>query len=97
MNNGKEWKVMPRAGDDFFKKNSEYSREILQLLFNRGITDGKDIKDFLNAEKLETPNPFDLSDMGKAVDLIIDSMKRQEKIAIYGDYDADGITSSALL
>ena len=46
---------------------------------------------------METYDPFDLGDMEEAVDLIIDHIKKQEKIFVYGDYDADGITSSALL
>ena len=43
MNNEKKWKVLPRAEDGFIKKNPEYSREILQLLFNRGITDEREM------------------------------------------------------
>lgn len=57
-----------------------------------------DIQDFLSPtmHKYRT-DPYLLSDMEKAVERIIDAMKRKEKIMIFGDYDVDGVTSSYML
>ncbi len=66
------------------------------LLVSRGITDDEEIFRFFS-EECNLCNPYDLMDVDKAVDRIIDAMQKGEKIAIYGDYDADGITATALL
>jgi single-stranded-DNA-specific exonuclease len=68
-----------------------------QLLFNRGITSHEDMLAFLRADYHETPDPFTLIDMRRAVDRIRTALEQREHITIYGDYDADGVTSSALL
>jgi single-stranded-DNA-specific exonuclease len=65
-----------------------------RLLEARGIVDKNS---FLNPDYDSKIDPFDLSDMDKAVCRIKDSLKSQEKITIYGDYDVDGITSTVLL
>lgn len=57
-----------------------------------------EVHNFLNPTiKTSLPNPFDLLDMDKAVDKIIDAIKAGKKITVFGDYDVDGATSSALL
>ena len=67
------------------------------LLVNRGVTGLKGGQAFLNPSLDQLHDPFLLKDMGKAVDRIHQAIANQEKIFIYGDYDADGITSSSLL
>lgn len=88
---------MPQAREDFFKDKRGVNRLILQLLYNRGIKKKEDIKDFLEADRASDHDPFLFRNMEKAVDLIVEHIKKGNKIYIYGDYDADGITSSALL
>ena len=68
-----------------------------QLLFNRGITTAESALAYLGAESPTDTNPFALKDMDKAVMLIHEAVENNQKIAIYGDYDTDGVTSSALL
>ena len=97
MNYEKKWRVLPEAGEEFFKDKTGYNRLILQLLYNRGIQDSGEIKNFLEADRSSDHDPFLFQEMEKAVDLVIDHIKKGNKIYIYGDYDADGITSSALL
>lgn len=65
------------------------------VLIGRGITDvEKD--DFLNPCIRNMPDPFVLKDMERAVNVIADSIVSGDKITIYGDYDVDGITSTAV-
>lgn len=73
------------------------SKIIAAILINRGITDLEDAKAFLYGEVECLENPFSLRDVEKAAQRIILALNSQEKITVYGDYDVDGITSTALL
>lgn len=66
------------------------------LLISRGIDTEQKIADFLNEEPVLN-DPFEIKDMDKAVGRINRAIETGEKIAIYGDYDADGVTASSLL
>ena len=68
-----------------------------QLLINRGISDINSATSFLNPRLSNLTDPMLLKDMDEAVKQILNSIQDQEKITIYGDYDVDGITSTALL
>ena len=70
---------------------------ISQLLINRKIFSVSQAKMFLLADMVSLHNPFLLTDMDRAVDRIKLAQIQSEKILIYGDYDVDGVTSSALL
>ena len=73
------------------------SKLLAQLLVQRGIDSVKKIHDFLNPAQMKITSPFVFTDMQKAVDRIFDAVDKQEKIIIYGDFDADGVTSTSLL
>lgn len=66
------------------------------LLVSRGIDDELSVSDFLSAG-CEITSPFSLVDMDKAVGRINTALENDERICIYGDYDCDGVTSTALL
>lgn len=68
-----------------------------RLLATRGITKPEDIKEFLNPLETKLTHPNAFSDMQKAVERIAKAIDEQENILIYGDFDADGVTSTALL
>jgi len=68
-----------------------------QLLYNRGITDPTQISSFLAADENLLNDPFLLPDMEKAVARIHAALLSEEIIAIYGDFDADGMTATAVL
>jgi len=71
---------------------------ISQLLVNRGITTVSEAKNFLDTEHLVLPSPLqEFKDLEVSVKLLRDAIANQSKIAICGDYDADGMTSTALL
>ncbi len=66
------------------------------LLVSRGITDECEIAEFFS-EASSLISPFEIKDMDKAVERIRRAMENGERIAVYGDYDADGVTSTALM
>lgn len=69
---------------------------IATILLNRGIEES-DFNAFLQKSMRDVINPNLMLDMDKAVDRILQAIENQEKIVIYGDYDVDGITSTALM
>jgi single-stranded-DNA-specific exonuclease len=93
----KVWQIAPKAREEFFRKFPEYDRAILQLLYNRGIKDSETIDLFLHGRFENNFNPLLFNKMEEAVDLTIKHIKQENKICVYGDYDADGMTASALL
>jgi single-stranded-DNA-specific exonuclease len=68
-----------------------------QLLINRGITDTPSAISFLTPRLSSLIDPMLLKDMDMGVEMIVGAIENQENIIIYGDYDADGITATALL
>ncbi|MFZ5995667.1 MAG: single-stranded-DNA-specific exonuclease RecJ [Thermodesulfobacteriota bacterium] len=70
---------------------------IALFLCNRGIKDTAGAHSFLHPSLKDLPSPFLLKDMDKAAHRLADAVRRREKILIYGDYDADGVTATAVL
>lgn len=73
------------------------SNVIAKLLVNRGIDSVSKINDFLNPLNMQITHSSVFSQMQKAVERVKDAIANGEKIIIYGDFDADGITSTAVL
>lgn len=71
--------------------------ELAPLLWNRGITDPEKINTYLNPTVANFHDPFLLHDMEKSVERIQQAVENGEKILVYGDYDADGITSTTVM
>ena len=69
---------------------------VAQELEQKDLND-EEIKIFLNPTRYDFHDPFKLPDMKEAVDRILKAMENKENIVIYGDYDADGITSTTIL
>jgi single-stranded-DNA-specific exonuclease len=70
---------------------------LAQLLYNRGISEPSQAELFLSADKRLEADPFLLPDIHQAVSRTYQALLSGEQIAIYGDFDADGITATALL
>lgn len=68
-----------------------------QLLINRGLVEIDKAFSFLSPSLKNLHDPFKMKDMGRATERIIKAIKENEKIVIYGDYDVDGTTATALL
>lgn len=74
-----------------------YPPVIAQLLFNRGYATAEAARIFLAGERAQPDDPFQLTGLRETVERIRRALARRETIAIYGDYDADGVTATALL
>ena len=70
---------------------------IAEMLVYKGITDTVEINNFFNPSLDDVFDPFIFKDMEKAAERIIRAINKEEMIMIYGDYDVDGTTSTALL
>jgi single-stranded-DNA-specific exonuclease len=70
---------------------------LCQVLINRGMTDAAAVRAFLTPSLHDLHDPYGLYGMEQAVQRLIAAIRQGERIAIYGDYDVDGVTATALL
>lgn len=92
-----KWVVeTPQPADMAALQAAGYSRVLATLLLNRGIRTPEEARAFFGGGAAPG-DPFDLPDMHRAVAAIREAMAAGERIAVYGDYDVDGVTSTALL
>jgi len=80
-----------------FSKELGVHSAIARVLIARGIKSLKDANVFLSPNLADISNPFEIPDMNKGVSRIESAIKNGESIAIFGDYDVDGVSSVALL
>ena len=92
-----QWQVAPPVPEDIQQQFSHINATVLQVLYNRGIIDPAHLQAFLDKRYLESTDPFLLPDMDKAVARIRQAIENEELIVVYGDFDADGVTSTVLL
>lgn len=93
------WKIKKSVERSLTREEEKnYHPIVLELLEKRGLVTKGNIESFFqfNYEK-DLTDPFDVIGMEKAVDRIANAREKEEKIAIYGDYDADGVTATAVL
>ncbi len=70
---------------------------VAELMIKKGIYSKDDIELFFNGSLKSLRNPFDIKDMEKAAERIAKAVMNHESIFIYGDYDVDGVTATALM
>ncbi len=92
----KHWQVAPPAPPSHIARLAPLHPIVVQVLYNRGITDPTEAAAFLDGEGAEG-NPFDLPGMSTAVTRLRRALRAGEPITVYGDFDADGVTATALL
>jgi single-stranded-DNA-specific exonuclease len=95
--NHSRWNLLPSVPDKNLTNASGFPPLIAQLLYNRGLVKPSQLELFVAADKRLSGNPFLLPDIHQAVARIYRALLSGENIAIYGDFDADGITATALL
>lgn len=93
----KQWIIADPAPKEWQEKFPELPPILRQLLWNRGIESQEAIDEFLNPDYEDLHDPYLFKDMEKAVELIFTAIAKKEKIGVYGDYDADGITGAVIL
>jgi len=94
------WQIYPQKTDlaEKLAISTNLSPIISQLLINRGIETPTQAQAFLEPESIVLPSPLEeFPDLAMSVELLQEAIASQSKIAICGDYDADGMTSTALL
>ncbi len=92
------WKLKERVPEKFIKQFPEYNPVVLELLSRRGIVTQEKIDEFFNPDyEGDLHDPFLMLGMAKAVKRLEGAIKKKERIAIFGDYDADGVCGSVLL
>ncbi|HUT22022.1 MAG TPA: single-stranded-DNA-specific exonuclease RecJ [Candidatus Bipolaricaulota bacterium] len=96
----KKWVIAEKAPEDFLEANKDTNVSLiaLQLLYSRGIKTQEDIERFLRSDyENDIHDPFLFKDMEKAVKIVVQAILDKNKIVVHGDYDADGVTSAAVI
>lgn len=93
----KHWHLQTRLTDVADTNLSGYHPVLRQLLYNRDCVTHEKAQEFLEAKLPEGTDPYHLTGIAEAVDRIQYAIRKHEQIAVYGDYDADGVTATALL
>ena len=93
------WNTRPHdeAAAATLAKELNVSAVTARLLAIRGLTDPGDASRFLNPSLEQLHDPYRLADLERAVDRLMIAIASKERIAIHGDYDVDGITSTVIL
>nr|BBH93482.1 single-stranded-DNA-specific exonuclease RecJ [Thermogemmatispora argillosa] len=93
------WRVCELLSASQFRRFRAAGIEPLhaQLLYNRGLRTPEEMRAFLEARYEQTPDPLALIDLPRALERIRRALQEREHITVYGDFDADGVTATALL
>ncbi len=99
MTISKQWVIKPgnKPLENRLAEKLDLGPVVANLLVNRGIDTPEAARQYLYPTLDTLLDPMEMADMQKAVDRIMAAKQKNEKIVIYGDYDVDGVTSSALL
>lgn len=94
----KKWMIKINKEDTKkMSKITNIDEAIIKVAVNRGMKNVLDLNKFLNASIEDLYSPFLMKDMDIGIEIIKESIKEGKKIAIYGDYDADGVTSTVIM
>lgn len=93
----KRWKIAPPLSQEAARGLADYSPILQQILFHRGYRTPEAAQAYLAAQPPADTSPWLLSGMEAAVDRLLWAIRKRQSIVVYGDYDADGVTATALL
>jgi single-stranded-DNA-specific exonuclease len=97
MMHSKRWVIAAPITQQADEALVKFPPILKQIVFNRGLATDAEARAFLKAEPNANTDPFQLTGMQATVDRLCYALKHDEPIAIYGDYDVDGVTATALL
>jgi single-stranded-DNA-specific exonuclease len=92
-----QWKLAARLPDSAARQLNGYPSYMRQILYNRGIEEASQASLFLTGRTGQSTDPFALKEMSRAVARLQRAVELGETVAVYGDYDVDGITATVLL
>lgn len=92
----KDWVIAGQAPAQHLQRYDGFSPLLAQVLFNRGFEDPAAANAFIHGRDL-SDDPFAMKDMPAAVSRIAEAIKDQQRIAVYGDFDADGVCATTLM
>lgn len=92
----KRWNIAPRVPSEQAVLYPDLPPWVVQVLYNRGIRTPEQVRAFL-ADDFEAPNPFEMKGMERAVRRLWRAIEDNEQMAVFGDFDVDGVTATALL
>jgi single-stranded-DNA-specific exonuclease len=93
----KHWQISPPLSPQANESLAEFPPILRQILYNRGYATNDRARAYLKAETDFNTDPFQMIGMDTAIARILQAIEQKEPIAIYGDYDVDGVTATALL
>src|SRR5579864_5078067 len=91
------WRTVPRAPSVLFESVKEVHPAMVQVMFSRGLGQPSLCEDFLAGVYRDPDDPELLQDLPKAVERLIHAKAQKQKVAVFTDYDADGVNSAAVL
>ena len=91
------WNLLPPVPAGHPVCNCGFSPLLVQLMYNRGLTDPAQIESFITSDSKLSGDPLLLPDIHQGINRIYQGLLSGEKIAVYGDFDVDGITGTAVL
>ena len=95
----KDWFIRPQAAPSVLRHYRDMSPVLAQVLYNRGFTDPTVGGEFLYIRKTHNPldNGCEMKDVRRAAGRLLEAIRKRELIIVYGDFDADGVTSTVLM
>ncbi len=90
------WQLEPACPPSHLARFAQFSPLIAQILYSRGIADLAGARAFIYDDSVPG-NPFEMTGMAAAVERLRRAIRAREPIAVYGDFDADGVSATALL
>jgi single-stranded-DNA-specific exonuclease len=95
----KRWRIQPHDADRIatLERQAGIPAVVAQLLLARGLSTGDAAREFLAARLSQLRDPELLPGLSEAADRVVAAVRAGRKIVIYGDYDADGMTATAIL
>src|SRR6185312_10849311 len=91
------WRTKPRAPEALFSSVLDVHPAMVQVMFTRGLAEADVCADFLAGVCRDPDDPHLLVDVPKGVQRLVQARQRGEQVAVFTDYDADGVNSAAVL
>lgn len=87
-----------KAGVRELEKLNTYglSKPVIEFLYNRNVRTAQDLADIMDTGEDRELDPYDMKDVGRAVEIIKDAISNKRKIVVYGDYDCDGVSATVV-